>query len=74
MASEIFRTRCYWSVLACHHAGGATALAEAGAPPELIKVAGCWSSQAFEHYIRKNPIILHAFILARTYRYDISIH
>jgi hypothetical protein len=53
--------------------GGATALAEAGAPPELIKGAGRWSSQAFERYIRKNLIILHALILARSYHYDISV-
>jgi len=53
--------------------GSATALAEAGAPPELIKGAGRWSSQAFERYIRKNPIILHALILARSYHYDISV-
>jgi len=41
-------------------AGGATALAEAGAPSELIRGAGHWSSNAFERYIRKNIIVLHA--------------
>jgi hypothetical protein len=51
-------------------AGGATALAEASAPPELIKGAGCWSSMSFERYIRKNPVLLHALILARTSHYD----
>jgi hypothetical protein len=44
-------------------AGGTTAMAEAGAVPELIKGAGRWSSTAFERYIRKNPIVLHALIL-----------
>jgi hypothetical protein len=52
------------------HAGGTTALAEAGAPPELIKGAGCWSSMSFERYIRKNPVLLHTLILARTSHYD----
>jgi hypothetical protein len=51
-------------------AGGATALAEAGASPELIKGAGRWSSAAFERYIRKNPILLHALILSGTSYYD----
>jgi hypothetical protein len=51
-------------------AGGATALAEAGAPPELIKGAGRWSSASFERYIRKNPVVLHALILARSCHYD----
>jgi hypothetical protein len=51
-------------------AGGATALAEASAPPELIKGAGRWSSSSFEHYICKNPVLLHALILARTSHYD----
>jgi len=45
-------------------AGGATAMAEADAVPELIKGAGRWSSTAFEHYIRKNPVVLHALILS----------
>jgi len=51
-------------------AGGATAMAEAGAEPILIKGAGRWSSIAFEHYIRKNPVVLHALILSRTSHYD----
>src|ERR1700676_3333555 len=54
------------------HAGGATALAEAGAVPELIKGAGRWSSTTFEHYICKNPVILHALILSRSSHYDAS--
>lgn len=51
-------------------AGGATALAEAGAAYELVRGAGRWSSNAFERYIRKNPIILHALILERTLHYS----
>ena len=51
-------------------AGGATAMAEAGAVPQLIKGAGRWSSTAFERYIRKNPVVLHALILSRTSHYD----
>ena len=45
------------------HAGGATAMAEAGAASELIKGAGHWSSTSFERYIRKNTIALHALTL-----------
>jgi hypothetical protein len=52
------------------HAGGATAMAEAGAEPILIKGTGRWSSSAFERYIRKNPVVLHALILARTSHYN----
>jgi hypothetical protein len=53
-------------------AGGATAMAEAGAVPELIKGAGRWSSAAFERYIRKNPVVLHALILSRSSHYHSS--
>jgi hypothetical protein len=53
-------------------AGGATAMAEAGAVPKLIKGAGRWSSTSFERYIRKNPIVLHALILSRSSHYDTS--
>ena len=51
-------------------AGGATAMAEAGAEPQLVKGAGRWSSTAFERYIRKNPVVLHALILSRSTHYD----
>ena len=51
-------------------AGGATALAEAGAPGELIRGAGRWSSDAFERYIWKNIIMLHALILGRSLHYS----
>jgi hypothetical protein len=53
-------------------AGGATALAEAGAPGDLIRGAGRWSSNAFERYIRKNVIVLHALILGRALHYSHS--
>lgn len=43
-------------------AGGATALAEAGAPPDLIMAAGRWSSEAFRRYIRKNPVLMYSLI------------
>ena len=39
-------------------AGGATALAEAGAVPDLIMGSGQWTS-----YVWKNPVLLHALIL-----------
>lgn len=49
--------------------GAATALAEAGAPPDLIMGAGRWKSNSWTVYIRKNPILLHAMILSRTAHY-----
>jgi hypothetical protein len=51
-------------------AGGATALAQSGATVELIKGAGRWSSNAFERYIRKNVVVLHALILGRALHYS----
>lgn len=33
------------------HAGGATALAEAGAVPDLIMGSGRWGSQTWTHYV-----------------------
>jgi len=51
-------------------AGGATALAQSGAPADLIRGAGRWSSNAFERYIRKNVIVLHALILGRALHYS----
>jgi hypothetical protein len=51
-------------------AGGATALAEAGAPVDLIRGAGRWSSNTFERYIRRNVIVLHALILGRALHYS----
>lgn len=43
-------------------AGGATMLAESGAPPDLIMGAGRWSSDTFRRYIRKNPVLMYALI------------
>jgi hypothetical protein len=51
-------------------AGGASALAEAGAPADLIRGAGRWTSNAFERYLRKNVIVLHALILRRALHYS----
>jgi len=42
----------------------------AGATIELIKGAGRWSSNAFEKYIRKNVVVLHALILGRALHYS----
>ena len=49
-------------------AGGATDLAERGAPPHIIQAAGRWASNTFQIYIRKNPFLLQAmlFPLPRT--------
>ena len=52
------------------HAGGTTALAEASTPGELIRGTGRWSSDAFERYIRKNVIVLHALILGHSLHYS----
>ena len=43
-------------------AGGATALAERGIAPNLIQATGRWSSDAFQIYIRKNPVLLQALL------------
>ena len=45
-------------------AGGATALAEAGVPPHLVQAIGRWTSEAFQIYIRKHPVLLAAFCMA----------
>jgi hypothetical protein len=42
--------------------GGATALALANVPTDRIRLAGRWSSDTFQIYIRKNPILLNAVI------------
>ena len=42
--------------------GGATSLAEAGVNVSTIQAVGRWSSAAFQIYIRKNPVVLHALI------------
>ena len=43
-------------------AGGATSLAEHGVAPALIQFMGRWSSDAFLIYIRKNPVLIQAFL------------
>ena len=48
-------------------AGGATSLAENGVPPSLIQLLGCWSSDAFLIYIRKNPILIQALLYLQTH-------
>ncbi|KIK47495.1 hypothetical protein CY34DRAFT_799212 [Suillus luteus UH-Slu-Lm8-n1] len=44
-------------------AGGATALAATGVTPALIQAAGRWSSDEFQKYIRKHPLLLQLLIL-----------
>lgn len=43
-------------------AGGATALAEDGAPPHVIQASGRWASNTFQIYIRKHPALLQAML------------
>ena len=45
--------------------GGATSLAEAGVDLSLIQAIGRWSSSAFQIYIRKNPVVLHATLVGQ---------
>jgi hypothetical protein len=45
-------------------AGGATALAKNGTPPSLIQASGRWSSEAFQIYVRKNPVMIQALLYA----------
>jgi hypothetical protein len=47
-------------------AGGATMLADLGISPHVIQAAGCWSSEAFQIYIRKNPFLLHNLLFAQS--------
>lgn len=44
--------------------GGATALAVAGVPSASIQAIGRWSSDAWQLYIRKHPVIVHALMVA----------
>jgi hypothetical protein len=46
-------------------AGGATALAEAGVPSNVIQAVGRWASTSYQIYIRKNPVLLQALIFQR---------
>ena len=41
-------------------------LAEAGAAPNLIMGSGQWTSTAWTSYVQKNPVLLHALLLACT--------
>ena len=43
-------------------AGGATALAEAGIPSHMIQAIGRWSSDTFQIYIRRHPVLLAALL------------
>ncbi|KAI1789305.1 hypothetical protein LXA43DRAFT_1062932 [Ganoderma leucocontextum] len=43
-------------------AGGATSLAAAGVSPTAIQAVGRWSSSAWQCYIRKHPVVLHAML------------
>ncbi|KIK62343.1 hypothetical protein GYMLUDRAFT_165033 [Collybiopsis luxurians FD-317 M1] len=68
---------CNWFMRRLHHlkpdthwagqsmrAGGAMAMAEDRSPPQLIQAAGRWSSDTFQIYICRNPIILNAILAA----------
>ena len=46
-------------------AGGATTLAKMGSPPSLIQAIGCWTSESFRIYVRKNPVLIQAMGFAR---------
>jgi len=52
------------------HTGGATLLAKAGTPPNLIQTAGHWTSDTFNHYVRKNPFLFEALLIGRTSLYS----
>lgn len=43
-------------------AGGATFLAEKGVAPHLIQAAGRWSSDAWQLYVRKNPMLMESLL------------
>ena len=47
-------------------AGGATSLAEMGIAPNLIQVAGRWTSETFNRYVRKNPFLFEALLIRRS--------
>jgi len=49
-------------------AGGATSLAENGAPPSIIQGMGRWASESFNIYVRKSPVLIHALLYARNNR------
>ncbi|KAF8159933.1 hypothetical protein B0H34DRAFT_782498 [Crassisporium funariophilum] len=57
-------TRCLSYNVGGHfmRAGGATALAEDGARPDIIQAAGRWSSDPFKIYVQKNTILIHSLM------------
>ena len=46
------------------HAGGATALTQAGIPPHIIQAIGHWASDTFHIYIRHHPVLLTALLFS----------
>ncbi|KAF8591611.1 hypothetical protein K439DRAFT_1644223 [Ramaria rubella] len=54
-------------------AGIATALALTGVPNDHIQATGQWSSDAFEAYICKNPILLQALIWGRPVLQNVQV-
>jgi len=46
--------------------GGATALALAGTPDDHIQARGRWSSNAYQIYIRKHPVMLQSMLHGRS--------
>ena len=53
------------------HMGCATVLAEAGAVPDLIMGSDWWTSVAWTSYVQKNPVLLHALLLAHTTHFQL---
>jgi len=45
-------------------AGGTTELILRGLPPYIVQLAGRWSSDTFEEYIRRHPLVLNAYVAA----------
>ena len=43
--------------------GGATSLAEMGIAPNLIQVAGRWTSETFNHYVQKNYFLFEGLLI-----------
>ena len=68
---------CHWFMSRLHtffpneiagqsmRSGGATSLAKAGADLDTIQAVSHWSSEAFQIYIRKNPVLIHALLFGR---------
>ena len=44
--------------------GGITELILRGLPPYIVQLAGRWSSDTFEEYIRRHPLVLNAYVVA----------